>query len=129
MEKEVGRNDLGKFSVRPYDNHWSDIAVYCFKRGCNCQDCPNYDVVMGLESSDICNVKASVLELVRLFGKPKVINKRQMRVRCVETGKVFNSISEAAFIHKCTRSWLMITMQKGKPCRGYHFERVKEQEK
>ena len=45
-------------------------ALDCYKRGCNCEGCFYKDFFSG--SSQKCQMKASVLELVRVLGTPNV---------------------------------------------------------
>lgn len=45
-------------------------ALECYKRGCNCEGCFYRDFFSG--SSQKCQMKASVLELVRVIGTPNV---------------------------------------------------------
>ena len=61
------RNTLGYTgSVR----RWNNAAIYCYKRGCNCNGCQITDIIKNLESVKKCQMKATVLELVRRFGIP-----------------------------------------------------------
>lgn len=46
---------------------WTPTAIDCYKRGCDCAGCFFNDF---LESSK-CQTKASVLELVRVIGRPE----------------------------------------------------------
>ena len=62
---------------------WTPTAVQCYLRGCNCEGCyyseffeqdkflKKYSKVE-LEIRKTCQMKASVLELVRVFGLPTV---------------------------------------------------------
>ena len=57
-------NSLGRTgSVR----YWTTDAVNCYKRGCVCEGCPIKRLVKSLYK---CQMKASVLELVRIHGIP-----------------------------------------------------------
>ncbi|HIZ27859.1 MAG TPA: hypothetical protein H9673_01545 [Candidatus Adamsella sp.] len=59
--------DLGRAaSVR----RWTSTAVECYKRGCVCNGCFYNDFFRG--SSQRCQMKATVLELVRVLGTPDV---------------------------------------------------------
>lgn len=49
---------------------WTTTAIECYKRGCNCEGCFYTDFFN--KSSQKCQMKASVLELVRVLGKPDV---------------------------------------------------------
>ena len=49
---------------------WTTTAVECYKRGCNCEGWFYSDFFSG--SSQKCQMKASVLELVRVIGTPDV---------------------------------------------------------
>lgn len=72
----VDRNILGTYRN---PTHWSKIAIECYKRGCICSGCENDELIKKTESGDYCHVKALVLELVRLYGKPirKEINYKE----------------------------------------------------
>ena len=60
--KELGR----PIAVRG----WTNTALECYKRGCVCEGCFYPDFFNG--TSQRCQMKASVLELVRVLGKPNV---------------------------------------------------------
>ena len=49
---------------------WTTTALECYKRGGNCEGCFYRDFFSG--SSQKCQMKASVLELVRVIGTPDV---------------------------------------------------------
>ncbi|MBE7705932.1 MAG: hypothetical protein E7Z91_01615 [Cyanobacteria bacterium SIG30] len=49
---------------------WTPTAMECYKRGCNCEGCFYADFFNN--SSQKCQMKASVLELVRVLGKPDI---------------------------------------------------------
>ena len=49
---------------------WTTTAIECYKRGCNCEGCYYTDFFNN--SSQKCQMKASVLELVRVLGKPDI---------------------------------------------------------
>lgn len=52
---------------------WTRLAIDCYKRGCKCKDCYYKEFFKG--SSQKCQMKASVLELVRVLEAPKVKEK------------------------------------------------------
>lgn len=59
--------DMGRaIAVR----RWTTTALECYKRGCTCEGCFYADFFS--ESAQRCQMKASVLELVRVLGKPDV---------------------------------------------------------
>ena len=59
--------DMGRaIAVR----RWTNTALECYKRGCMCEGCFYADFFSG--TSQKCQMKASVLELVRVLGKPDV---------------------------------------------------------
>lgn len=59
--------DMGRaIAVR----RWTNTALECYKRGCVCDGCFYTDFFNG--SSQKCQMKASVLELVRVLGKPDI---------------------------------------------------------
>ena len=49
---------------------WTNTALECYKRGCVCEGCFYTDFFAN--SSQKCQMKSSVLELVRVLGKPDV---------------------------------------------------------
>jgi len=74
--------DMGRsVSVR----RWTDTAIECYLRGCNCAGCyykaffdtVKYSFEDSKKDRDLakpkCQMKASVLELVRVLGKPDVV--------------------------------------------------------
>lgn len=67
-EKLVLRSrDMGRsIAVR----RWTNTALECYKRGCVCEGCFYTDFFNG--TAQKCQMKASVLELVRVLGKPDV---------------------------------------------------------
>lgn len=48
---------------------WTTTAIECYQRGCNCEGCFYNDYFSG---SHKCQMKASVLELVRVIGTPDI---------------------------------------------------------
>jgi len=59
--------DLGRAaSVR----RWTQTAIDCYKRGCVCSGCFYYDFFK--DSPQKCQMKATVLELVRVLGRPNI---------------------------------------------------------
>lgn len=62
--------DSGKAaSVR----RWTSTAIECYKRGCVCSGCFYSDFFKG--SPQRCQMKTSVLELVRILGAPEIEKK------------------------------------------------------
>ena len=49
---------------------WTTTAMECYKRGCNCVGCFYQDFFSG--TTQKCQMKAAVLELVRTIGTPDV---------------------------------------------------------
>ncbi len=65
--KVLRSRDMGRsIAVR----RWTNTALECYKRGCVCEGCFYTDFFNG--TSQKCQMKASVLELVRVLGKPDV---------------------------------------------------------
>ena len=54
------------FGYKAYAKMWTDGAIFCYERGCNCNGCFVADII----TSQSCLMKNAVLELVRKFGKP-----------------------------------------------------------
>lgn len=62
-ELEEMFNDMGKFgSIQ----RWTPSAVECYQRGCICSNCPIQEFI----KSQKCQMKATVIELVKVLGKP-----------------------------------------------------------
>ena len=59
--RDFGRNS----SVR----RWTDIAIDCYSRGCVCQGCFYKNFFK--DSPQKCQMKSTVLELVRIIGVPQ----------------------------------------------------------
>lgn len=56
-------NDIGKYASI---QRWTPSAVECYQRGCICSNCPIREVI----KSQKCQMKATVIELVKILGKP-----------------------------------------------------------
>ena len=56
---------------------WTQDAVECYKRGCNCNGCFFENFFSGYVNHPRpkCKMKKSVLELVRILGKPDIQEK------------------------------------------------------
>jgi len=64
--------DLGRVaSVR----RWTKAAIDCYQRGCVCSNCYYSGFFNG--SPQKCQMKATVLELVRVLGKPTSIEDKE----------------------------------------------------
>lgn len=62
-ELEKMLNDIGKYgSIQ----RWTPSAIECYERGCVCRDCPIKEFI----KSQKCQMKSSVIELVRVLGIP-----------------------------------------------------------
>lgn len=57
-------NDLGTF---PKVRAWNKLLIMCYSRNCRCKDC---EYAHFAEDGSRCQVKASVLEAVRVLGIP-----------------------------------------------------------
>lgn len=51
---------------------WTDTAIECYKRCCVCRDC-FYFVFFDNGCQQKYQMKASVLELVKTFGRPREV--------------------------------------------------------
>lgn len=49
---------------------WTQTSIDCYKRGCVCSGCFYSDFFKG--SPQKCQMKSTVLELVRALGKPNI---------------------------------------------------------
>jgi len=47
---------------------WSEDSIYCYNIGCNCKNCKIAEMFPVLSYE--CKLKKSVIELVRIYGKP-----------------------------------------------------------
>ena len=63
---KTGYNALGYYSET---SRWTPLAKQCYARGCICNGC-HYSKFFTEKRH--CGVKACVLELVRVFGKPNL---------------------------------------------------------
>ena len=59
----------------PNYERWTKSAIFCYKRGCNCRNCPIKEIV-----ETKCKMKYSVIKLVKNIGKPKDIQERRENV-------------------------------------------------
>lgn len=64
VSRKSETNDLGR-CCKP--KHWTSVAEMCYERGCVCRGC-DYNNLDNLGFG--CQVKASVLESVKLYGAP-----------------------------------------------------------
>ena len=71
----VGKNILG---ICAETTRWTQIARFCYQRGCNCHDCYYAKFSKSGWRNNKCNVKACVLELVRTKGLAKNIDTPQV---------------------------------------------------
>lgn len=46
---------------------WTKSAIECYQKGCDCSDCYIKSLL-----SERCRMKESVIELVRVYGKPDI---------------------------------------------------------
>jgi len=66
MDLVIRMRDLGRgASVR----RWTGTAIECYKRGCVCSGCFYSDFFKS--SPQRCQMKSTVLELVRVLGTPQ----------------------------------------------------------
>jgi len=68
----IRSRDLGRVaSVR----RWTKTAIDCYQRGCVCENC--YYCGFFKDSPQRCQMKATVLELVRVLGIPQNIEPKE----------------------------------------------------
>jgi hypothetical protein len=78
-------DDNYKPKGKPTYKRWTKSAIDCYNRGCRCSEC-EYPKLL----STPCRMKQTVLELVRLFGKPNIkrtvedITKKQVEILYLE---------------------------------------------
>lgn len=79
----TGCNDLGKFTNVRF---WTIEAAKCYLRGCVCKGCPHEEGFPVSTDTDAlkrpCQMKATVLELVRRWGSPTA--SRQVCIRKIK---------------------------------------------
>lgn len=69
MNLVLRARDLGRgVSVR----RWTSTAIECYKRGCVCNGCFYHEFFKG--SNQRCQMKSTVLELVRVLGTPNNVD-------------------------------------------------------
>lgn len=75
-----GFNDLGRFAL--HSSSWTTEGIKCYQRNCICEGCI-YEFGFYTNSrfnkqhKQRCQMKASVLEMVRRFGVPPNIPKKE----------------------------------------------------
>lgn len=62
----MASNDLG-IALKNCTMRWTKTAAECYKNGLQCKICQS----MPEDLKHLCRMKPVVLELVRLYGKPK----------------------------------------------------------
>ena len=71
FEDNIYQNRIGKQKKWAVAVHrWTKSSIDCYNRGCVCTGC-EYKKIL----SSPCMMKATVLELVRIFGKPEKIKR------------------------------------------------------
>lgn len=85
MYKNDNYDDF-KEKKQPKIRRWTKSAIDCYNSGCRCSEC-EYPKIL----SSPCQMKKTVFELVRLFGKPENIKhtveditKRQIEILYLE---------------------------------------------
>lgn len=74
----IGINDLGRFLVP--QGGWSQTGMDCYLRGCVCKGCLfESGFYNNRKEKHSCQMKASVLEMVRVFGAPTKENTKLNR--------------------------------------------------
>jgi hypothetical protein len=69
----------------PIRKRWTKSAIDCYNRGCKCSEC-EYSKIL----TSPCQMKKTVIELVRVLGKPNIkrtvedITKRQIEILYIE---------------------------------------------
>lgn len=63
-------NNLGKTT---HQRRWTNTAIECYLRGCVCNGCLLNDLIFK-DSLNNCHMKATVLELVRVLGRPAIVD-------------------------------------------------------
>lgn len=86
------KNDIG-FTAKSRYLYWNKTALDCYERHCKCEGCLldkivrqqiSYDPKVEFEKDPKrrpCQMKATVLELIRLIGKPK---KKEVKIENTE---------------------------------------------
>lgn len=60
----------------PAVRRWTDTAIFCCKRGCNCARC--FYTEFFANSKTKCHMKSFVLKSVRVLGAPKNVEIKQV---------------------------------------------------
>ena len=63
----IRKKELEKMILDVSVQRWTEGAINCYKRGCVCKNCP----VKNLITSQKCQMKSAVIELVKKFGIPQ----------------------------------------------------------
>lgn len=71
---KIRKKELEKDVILMYNQRWTQSAIECYKRKCICKDCPIKKILL----SQKCQMKKCVLELVKVFGRPELQNKRPL---------------------------------------------------
>ena len=69
----MSHNDLGAFASNNLTGGWTSQAIDCWRIDCLCDCC---DIPKKMKSTK-CQMKATVLELVKLYGTPTMDNTRR----------------------------------------------------
>ena len=80
-------NELGQVPATS-SRRWTPTAIECYKRGCRCKGCFYKEFFTNKDQK--CQMKATVLELVRVFGKPENIKTKGIMkefTKSIVTGK------------------------------------------
>lgn len=80
--------------------HWTEQAIYCYKRGCICDGCFIKETI-----ETPCRMKRSVLEIVRLHGKPpeeKPMPTREEILEYSEQGYLMRDVAKMYGVDKTT---------------------------
>jgi hypothetical protein len=64
-------------------DRWTRPTIACYNRGCRCEGC---SLIPPLETLHRCGLKAIVIELVRLYGRPEVSS--QGLIKCQQDSDV-----------------------------------------
>ena len=76
--------------------NWTETALECYQRRCNCQDCPIP------HPTGLCKMKSCVLALFRQFGSPEEIIKEKEKdrqkveyiLKAIDEGKTRKQMAE-----------------------------------
>ena len=144
--KEVARYVSDKIMKTRESDEYYEINLYCqskseYKRVHrmvasaflpNPDNLPEVNHINGnkhdnrVENLEWCTSLENIQHSIKtgLRGSRKQVDGTRKRVRCIETGQVFNTAKEAAAYFHAEPQYLSERADTGRSCHGYHFEKI-----